>query len=36
VWDFNWGMFWALLVAFALRGVYRGFWKLVIDIANRE
>ncbi len=29
MWEFNWGMFWALLAAFAIRGIFHAVRKLL-------
>ena len=31
--DFNWGIFWAVLAAFAVRGIFRVIWR---PIAKRD
>ena len=32
IWTFNWGIFWALLAAFAVRAIVRFVSRLLADI----
>ena len=29
MWEFNWGMFWSVLAALAVRGIYMRIWTLI-------
>jgi hypothetical protein len=34
MWEFNWGMFWSVLAALAVRGIYRGIGGLINASTN--
>lgn len=35
MWEFNWGVFWALLASFAIRGAWR-YWSQEIERKRKE
>jgi hypothetical protein len=34
--EFNWGMFWAVLAALAVRGSFKHVWRMVLIAVNQD